>query len=103
MAKLINRDALLDALNETMRRLAVDLPEEAAEILEVVETAIRECVYDLDVDEDEDGEPVSGEWVHSADGSVHCSECGTDINPNDIAPYCPICGAHMEGETDEDE
>lgn len=97
MAKLIDRDALLDALNETMRRLAVDLPDEAEEILEVVETAIRECIYDMDE------EPGNGEWVYSSDGSVHCSECGTDVNPNDIAPYCPNCGAHMEGETNADE
>jgi len=90
---MLNRDALLDALNKTFRNLAADLPEEAQEILDVAETAVRECVYDLDE------EPKSGEWIYNANGKPRCSECGIEIDPNDIAPYCSNCGAHMEGES----
>lgn len=98
MAKYVNRDELLDMIGSTMRDLAADLPEEAEEILEVVESTIRERIYDMDE------EPRSGEWIYSADGSVHCSECGEDVEPSDISKYCPHCGAFMdEEEDDEDE
>lgn len=27
----------------------------------------------------------------------HCSECGVEMLPENITPYCPNCGARMDG------
>lgn len=37
-----------------------------------------------------------GEWVHGECVS-HCSECGVETHPENITPYCPNCGAKMNG------
>lgn len=37
-----------------------------------------------------------GEWVHGERIS-HCSECGVEMLPENITPYCPNCGARMDG------
>lgn len=37
-----------------------------------------------------------GEWVHGERIS-HCSECGVEMLPENITPYCPNCGARMGG------
>lgn len=38
-----------------------------------------------------------GEWVHGENGMAHCSECGNEEPSHSISPYCPECGAKMEG------
>lgn len=38
---------------------------------------------------------VHGNWVYGEFDIPHCSECGNDIMPNRISPYCPNCGAKM--------
>ncbi len=38
-----------------------------------------------------------GEWVYGEFDIPHCSECGKEVLPCDISPYCPNCGAKMEG------
>lgn len=37
-----------------------------------------------------------GEWVHGERIS-HCSECGVEMLPENITPYCPNCEARMDG------
>ena len=37
-----------------------------------------------------------GEWVHGECVS-HCSECGVETYLEHITPYCPNCGARMDG------
>ena len=32
---------------------------------------------------------------------ANCSECGTEINVGDMSPYCPNCGARMDGDENE--
>lgn len=39
-----------------------------------------------------------GEWVYGHYDIPHCSECGTEIKRGMISPYCPCCGARMDGE-----
>lgn len=41
---------------------------------------------------------VHGRWVYGEFDFPHCSECGTDVEPNMISPYCPNCGAKMDEE-----
>lgn len=41
---------------------------------------------------------VHGHWVYGEFDIPHCSECGNDIMPNRISPYCPNCGAKMDEE-----
>ena len=38
-----------------------------------------------------------GEWIYGEFDISHCSECGYEITPNMISPYCPNCGAKMDG------
>lgn len=41
---------------------------------------------------------VHGEWVYDEFDIPHCSECGHEVMPNLISPFCPNCGAKMDGE-----
>ena len=41
---------------------------------------------------------VHGHWVYGEFDIPHCSECGNDVMPNMISPYCPNCGAKMDEE-----
>lgn len=43
-----------------------------------------------------------GEWVHG-ECVLHCSECGVETYPENITPYCPNCGARMDGERKDEE
>lgn len=52
-------------------------------------------------------EPKTGHWIlDDSDNSITCDKCGCLIYANDIihgeAHYCPMCGADMRGDTDED-
>lgn len=45
-----------------------------------------------------DGDFVQqGHWIYGEFDIPHCSECGHQIMPNKISPYCPNCGARMDG------
>ena len=37
-----------------------------------------------------------GEWIYGEYDIPHCSECG--VEPREISPYCPNCGAKMDEE-----
>lgn len=41
---------------------------------------------------------VHGQWIYGEFDIPHCSECGRDVMPNRISPYCPNCGAKMDEE-----
>ena len=41
---------------------------------------------------------VHGEWVYDEFDIPHCSECGHEVMPNLISPFCQNCGAKMDGE-----
>ena len=44
-----------------------------------------------------------GDWIEGDYMYFHCSECGFEFDePENITPYCPNCGAKMDG-GDEDE
>lgn len=48
-------------------------------------------------------EVVHGEWVHK-DGEMYCSACDNDASMYKLyyeSPYCPHCGAKMDGERKE--
>lgn len=45
---------------------------------------------------------VYGHWVYGEFDIPHCSECGKDVMPNRISPYCPNCGARMDEEEHKD-
>ena len=42
-----------------------------------------------------------GHWIYGEFDIPHCSECGLEIMPNNISPYCPSCDARMEGKDGE--
>ena len=43
---------------------------------------------------------VHGNWVYGEFDIPHCSECGKEVKPNGISPYCPNCGAKMDEASD---
>lgn len=40
-----------------------------------------------------------GEWVYGENDIPRCSECGVEVK--EISPFCPQCGAKMDGEDGE--
>ena len=44
---------------------------------------------------------VHGEWVYDEFDIPHCSECGHEVMPNLISPFCPNCGAKMDKEANQ--
>ena len=58
-----------------------------------------EATYAIDRIPEADVAPVvHGRWVYGEFDIPHCSECGNDVMPNMISPYCPNCGAKMDEE-----
>ena len=43
---------------------------------------------------------VHGNWEYGEFDIPHCSECGKEVKPNRISPYCPNCGAKMDEASD---
>lgn len=41
-----------------------------------------------------------GKWIYGEFDIPYCSECGYGVMPNMMSPYCPNCGAKMDGATD---
>lgn len=91
MSDLINRQAVLDALDL--------LDEDWRNIM----------AYKVEKIPSAEPERKKGKWIH--DGRdfphgvdwIHCSVCGKKgINvPADLTSFCPNCGADMRGEEDE--
>ena len=40
---------------------------------------------------------IHSKWVYGEFDIPHCSECGHEVMPNVISPFCPNCGAKMDG------
>lgn len=38
-----------------------------------------------------------GHWIYGEYDIPHCSECGSEVMPNNISLFCPSCGAKMDG------
>lgn len=38
-----------------------------------------------------------GKRIDNGECVSHCSECGFETYPENITPYCPNCGARMDG------
>lgn len=45
---------------------------------------------------------VHGRWIHDINNLYSCSECmeRETMSPKKLKPYCPNCGAKMDGEAD---
>ena len=41
---------------------------------------------------------VHGHWVYGEFDIPNCSECGEEVKPDTISPFCPNCGAKMDEE-----
>lgn len=68
------------------------------------ETGTEIVVYAVDVNDIKaaptiDAVPVRhGRWIINCDGYYpYCSECKVEPDRGKMTPYCPICGARMDG------
>ena len=43
-------------------------------------------------------EVVHGRWLQDEPATVYCSECNYRANAYNNTPYCPNCGAKMDGD-----
>ena len=103
MSDYIRRDALREA-----RNLAIRVYENA-NVFNA--DAIRKCLKPLldavvDTPAADVAEVVHGKWASEAKGGVYgpvCSVCGYYIPGISFwnAPYCPKCGARMDGGNDD--
>lgn len=44
-----------------------------------------------------------GEWTHDEFDMLCCSECKEELAFEETTPYCPYCGAKMDGKEQKDE
>jgi len=96
MARYIDVEPLEDKLKEHIKKTESEL------MLGALSTFLRV----LDITPTADVAPIKhGRWAtykETAFGDyANCSECGAEINAGDMSPYCPCCGARMDGEDDE--
>lgn len=57
---------------------------------------LEQLIKGIEVVTNKHADANNGEWVYGEFDIPHCSECGREAMPNEISPYCPHCGAHME-------
>lgn len=86
MSEYIDRQALLDAIPPTKEDKQISLFGAVADFISLV----------CDVPAADVAPVVHGEWVYGEFDIPHCSECGHEVMPNAISPFCPNCGAKME-------
>ena len=91
MAEYIDREAMLE---EIARREPLMVGNKMISI-----DALRVFIMNRPVADVE--EVKYGEWIYDSNtDEPRCSECGEDAIDGVITPYCPHCGAKMEGNDD---
>ena len=106
MDRYIDADALLKHLNDYA------LQESSSPFSEKAFYAIQDCMKAVIEQPTADVAPiVHGEWIFKNDGAygskrAYCSACGKrsgigGIKSNQEKPYCPNCGAKMDGKITE--
>ena len=94
MAEYIERESLLKALEDIG---GCDAPPDSwadgydRGILSAITVVENQPTADV-------AEVRRGEWIYGEFNIPHCSECGYEVTPNMISPYCPHCGARMDGD-----
>lgn len=90
MKEYIEREATIKDIKELKSNIAPDLRL----ALDVAITYIKAYIPTADV------APVRhGEWIHK-NGGMYCSVCGSEALMDEVyykSPYCPDCGARMDG------
>lgn len=94
MAEYIEREALLQALEEVG---GCDAPPDSW--ADGWDKGISEAIKSVkELPAADVVEVRYGEWIYGDFDIPHCSECGYEKMPNMISPYCPNCGAKMDGD-----
>lgn len=91
--RLIDANALKATYENWLPQL--DSPEDEGE-----KNGVITCIAELEDAPTVDAEPVRhGMWVHDINNLYGCSEClGREtMPPKRLKPYCPNCGAKMDG------
>ena len=88
MSDYIERQAVIDAVRETFKRI----PTTAIRAMDTIKALPPADVVQM----------RHGRWTHKPNiyGVAYCSECDYELRINN-ASYCPNCGAKMDGERKE--
>lgn len=103
MAKYINKEELLNEVNESISNAQYDFPYQNNTVIFLEGMRrVRDMIEDA---LDEDVQKVEhGRWIKYDDNIYECSECGYDWYLTNLAShpkdnnafYCPECGAEMD-------
>lgn len=87
MSEYITRQALLNAIPPTEEDKQISLYGAVADFIVMVNAIPAADVAPI----------IHSKWVYGEFDIPHCSECGHEVMPNVISPFCPNCGARMDG------
>jgi hypothetical protein len=76
-------------IHKVYQNPAVEANERCAQLLDAILEAPSADVAPV----------VHGEWIHK-NGEMYCSACGSEALMDEVyykSPYCPECGAIMDG------
>lgn len=104
MKEYIERDPLMKGVDEfhhTSHIQSITRETEKEKTLwKGIHLGVNYCRNQISEAPIEDVAPiVHGEWIHK-NGEMHCSVCGSEALMDEIyykSPYCPDCGAKMDG------
>jgi hypothetical protein len=103
MAEYIDREALIKSAEK--QRVVIKDGTSVAEAMRIQGKAFRKCVETVPTADVV--EVRHGEWKICSDGYYpYCSRCRYEPEistrySNNLTPYCPNCGAKMDGERKE--
>ena len=100
MSRLIDADALMKDLEKWMKQVDPTHPQEDNAI-PPIEDIIVSTLMTIEEQPTIEPERKKGEWIGVTPmvDTLMCSECGYNIIDKEFkTPYCPNCGAKMEGE-----
>ena len=97
MKEYVEREALLKELQEEIDFETTMYTEEQNKWFNI---GLKCAIRDVKRQPAADVAPVvHGEWIHK-NGEMYCSECGEEALMDEVyyeSPYCPDCGAKMDG------
>lgn len=91
MTEYIEREKVLAEINGEERPNGVGVYDYYSRIFDIIDTAPAADVQEV----------KRGKWTHDEFDMLCCSECKEELEFEETTPYCPYCGAKMDGKDGE--